>query len=198
MKEDFMKRMRWLLAGSMALTLAASGMAYAEMGPGDAHHRAFGAGFHNSEAPVGFRYWFSNQKVALDLGLGFGSEPAFIDPDEKETHFALEAGVPFVCHSWERVHALIRPGILYQSQEVGFDSDTVTPGIQFDTETVTSFAVSLEGEAEVFLADNVSVSAAHGIRFVSVDPGFGADSQTSFETTGNNFTTIGFHIYLYK
>jgi len=193
-----MKRMRLILAVSMLLMLSLAGAALAaEMGPGDAMHRSLGFGFHNVEAPIGLRWWFSGQKVGLDLGFGFDSEPAAIDPDEKVTGFALEAGVPFVCHSWERVHALIRPGILYQSQEVGFDSDPGA-GFTFDTETVTAFDLSLEAEAEVFLADNMSVSAAHGLRFRSVDPGFGADSQTSFTTLGNNFTTIGFHIYLYK
>lgn len=192
-----MKRMSWMLAMAAILVLGWGTAAFAQMGPGDAQHRSLGFGFHSIEAPVGLRWWFSNQKVGLDLGLGFDSEPAAIDPDEKENSFAIEAGVPFVCHSWERVHALIRPGILYQSQEVGFDADP-GPGFDFDTETVTTFDVKLEGEAEVFLADNVSVSAAHGFRFRNEDPGFGADSQTSFSTTGNNFTTIGFHIYLYK
>jgi hypothetical protein len=193
-----MKRMRWTLAMAAMLVLCGVTAAFAEMGPGDAEHRSLGFGFHSVEAPVGLRWWFSGQKVGLDLGVGFGSEPAFIDPDEKENHFAIEAGVPFVCHSWDRVHAIIRPGILYQSQEIGFDSDAVAPGVQFDTETTTAFDFKLEGEAEVFLADNVSVSAAHGFRIRSIDPGFGADNQTSFETTGNNFTTVGFHIYLYK
>ena len=194
-----MKCLRLILAVSAVLTFGLGGAALAAgMGPGDAAHNRGGVGFHSVEAPLGIRWWLSSQKVGLDFGLGFDSEPAFIDPDEKETSFALEFGVPFVCHSWEHVHTLIRPGILYQSQQIGFDSDPLTGGVQFDTETATSFDLMLEGEAEVFLAENVSVSAAHGIRFRSVDPGFGADSQTSFGTTGNNFTTIGFHMYIFK
>jgi len=193
-----MKHSRLILAFVAMLMLVLGGVALAtEMGPGDASHHRGGFGFHNVEAPIGLRWWFSGEKVGLDLGLGFGSDPAFIDPDEKENHFALEAGVPFVCHSWDRVHVLVRPGILYQSQQVGFDADAGTPGVQFDTENVTAFDLSLEGEAEVFLADNVSVSASHGIRFRSVDPGFGADSQSSFGTFGNNFTNIGFHVYIF-
>lgn len=194
-----MKRFRLILAASAMITLGLGGASLAaDMDSGEATHNSGGPGFHSVEAPVGIRWWFSGQKVALDLGLGFSSDPAFIDPNESETSFAIEAGVPFVCHSWSRAHALIRPGILYQSQQVGFDSDLTTPGIQFDTENQTTFDVMLEGEAEVFLADNVSVSAAHGIGFRSFDPGFGADSQTSFRTRGNNFTTIGFHVYMFK
>jgi hypothetical protein len=193
-----MLRLRLILAVSAVLTLGLGEAALAaEMGPGDAQHNRGGAGFHSVEAPIGIRWWLSSQKVGLDFGFGFNSEPAAIDPSEKVSSYALEFGVPFVCHSWDRVHALIRPGILYQSQQVGFDSNPA-PGVQFDTENQTSFDITLEGEAEVFLADNVSVSAAHGFRFRRIDPGFGADSQTSFETTGNNFTTIGFHIYLLK
>jgi hypothetical protein len=194
-----MRRLSLILAASAIVTLGLGGAALAaEMASGEATHNRGGPGFHSVEAPIGIRWWLSGQKVAIDLGFGFNSEPASIDPNEKETSFALEAGVPFVCHSWDRVHALVRPGILYQSQQVGFDSDPIASGIQFDTENQTTFDLMVEGEAEVFLADNVSVSAAHGFVFRSFDPGFGADSQTSFGTRGNNFTTIGFHIYIFK
>ena len=47
---------------------------------------------------------------------------------------------------------------------------------------------------EVFLVDNFSVSASHGIGFVSFEP-VGGDSETSFTTIGRNFTTVGFHMY---
>ena len=30
----------------------------------------------------------------------------------------------------------------------------------------------------------------------SLDPGFGADTETTYGTRGNNFTTIGFHMYV--
>lgn len=193
-----MKRSWLILVASTIITLGSIGTALAaDMGTEARHHRV-GPGFHSVEAPLGVRWWFSGQKVAIDLGLGFSSEPASIDPNEKETSFALEAGVPIVCHSWDRVHALIRPGILYQSQQIGFDADGTTPGLQYDTVNATTFDIMLEGEAEVFLAEQVSVSAAHGIGLRRFSPGFGADSETSFGTRGNNFTTIGFHIYMFK
>jgi hypothetical protein len=193
-----MKRLGWILAGSTVLTLGVCGAVMADSMDSSAEHKRCGPGFHSIEAPIGIRMWLPSEKVGIDLGFGFDSEPASIDPNESVTRYAIEAGVPFVCHSWDRVHALIRPGVLYQSQQLGFDSDLVTPGVQFDTENQTTLDVMLEGEAEVFLADNVSVSATHGIRFRSFDPGFGADTQTSFGTLGHNFTTIGFHIYLFK
>lgn len=190
-----MKRLRLILAASTAIALGLSATALASNG----HvHRRVGLGFYNVEAPVGVRLWFPGQKLALDLGIGFNSEPAAIDASEKETRFAFDVGLPCVWHSWERVHALVRPGILYQRQQIGFDADGTTPGIQFDTESATTLDFLLGGEAEIFLADNVSVSAAHGISLRRFDPGFGADTETSFGTYGNNFTTIGFHIYMFK
>lgn len=50
----------------------------------------------------------------------------------------------------------------------------------------------------MFLVDIVSVSAAHGLRFRRFTPAFGGDSESSFGTRGNNFTTIGFHLYMFK
>ena len=190
-----MKRGAIILTASVVITLGLSGAALAA--EDYARHKNFGAGFHSVEAPIGLRYWLSNQKVAVDLGFGFTSVPAGIDPNEKEKSYALEAGVPIVCHSWERAHALIRPGILYQSDQIGFDADPGTPGVQFDTDNETTLDFLLEGEAEVFLVNNISLSAAHGFRYRRFTPAFGGDSESSFGTRGNNFTTIGFHVYMY-
>jgi hypothetical protein len=189
-----MKRYGFILAASAVIMLGLGGAALGA--ESYAEHKAFGPGFHSVEAPIGFRYWLSAQKLAVDLGFGFDSQPAGIDPTEKEKAYALELGVPIVCHSWERAHALIRPGILYQSQQIGFDADP-GPGFQFDTDNEKTLDLLLEGEAEVFLVENVSVSAAHGFRYRRFTPAFGGDSESSFGTRGNNFTTIGFHIYMY-
>jgi len=186
-----MKRLFLAAACSFALT----GVTVAYAAAPDAEHARGGLGFHDSAAPIGLRWWLNGEKVGIDVGVGFSSTPAEIDPDEKESGFALDVGVPFIMHSWEGAHVIFRPGLLYQSQEIGFDSAPGTPGIQFDTETATSLAIQAEIEAEVFLRDNVSVSASHGIAFVSADPGFGAGSNTSFGSFGNNFTNIGFHVY---
>jgi hypothetical protein len=166
-------------------------LASADDMPGSPTHHNIGVGFHNSVAPLGVRWWFSGQKVGLDLGLGYSHTPATSDPDESVSGFALDVGVPFVAHSWDRAHVIFRPGILYQSQEVGSGI-----GPTFDTRTPTTLAVEGEIEAEIFLVDNVSVSATTGIAFSSHDEDLpGTDSQTSFGTIGANFTEIGFHVY---
>jgi len=191
-----MKRFGLILAASAVVTLGLGGVALAAEHMGDHSHKQVALGFHHVEAPLGVRWWLPNRRVALDLGFGFQSEPAGIDPNESEKSFAIDAGVPLVAYSWGRAHAMFRPGILYQSDQIGFDADPGTPGIQYDTYNQTTFDAMLEGEAEVFLVDNISFSAAYGIGFSRFDPGLGADSQTSFGTRGNNFTTIGFHVYM--
>jgi len=162
----------------------------------EAQHARGGLGFHDLSAPIGMRYWMSGEKVGIDLGLGFNSEASNIDANEKVMGYAFDFGVPLVMHSWDNAHLLFRPGLLYQSQEVGFDADPGA-GFTFDTESQTTMTVLAELEAEIFLRDNFSVSASHGIAFRSFDPGFGADSETSFGTFGNNFTNVGFHVYFF-
>ena len=39
-------------------------------------HYNGGLGFHSIDAPLGGRYWFGEQKVGVDFGLGLRSEPA--------------------------------------------------------------------------------------------------------------------------
>jgi len=175
------------------LLIGVTSLAFADDMAGSPSHKNIGVGFHNVEAPLGLRWWFNGQKVGLDLGLGFSNTPSGIDPDEKVTGFAFDIGVPFVFHSWDRAHVLLRPGILYQSQEVGFLSGAPPT---FDTRTETNLGITGEIEGEVFLVDNVSFSASTGIAFNTFDPDTpGSDSQSSFSTIGNNFTQIGFHLY---
>jgi hypothetical protein len=151
-------------------------------------HYAGALGFHDVDAPVGLRWWFSGQKIGLDVGLGFGSEEI---ADENFSHWALDVGLPVMLKSWDRVHFLVRPGIVYRSQEVVTD-----PGPPLVTDEDTSLTLQGELEAEVFLADNFSVSAAHGLAIVNTDPAAGG-SSTDWGTTGANFTNIGFHVYLF-
>ena len=149
-------------------------------------------GFHNLTAPLGGRWWFGGQKVGVDFGLGFQSTPA-PSYDEKLTGWAVEVGVPLVVKNWDKVHVLFRPGLLYESQEF----EMTSPPAAFTTDDQTSFSLTAEIEAEVFIVDNFSVSASHGIGFFSVDPAGGGDSVTSIGTLGNNFSHIGFHVYFF-
>ena len=153
-------------------------------------HRNIGPGFHSTEAPLGVRWWFNDQKIALDFGLGFRSQPA-PSYDEDLTGWAVEIGVPIVVKSWDRVHVLFRPGFFYDSQEFEM-SDPPDP---FATDDRTEIRLTAELEAEVFIVNNFSVSASHGIGFFNIDPPGGGDSSSSFGTLGNNFSHIGFHIY---
>src|SRR5690349_25090372 len=47
-----------------------------------ATHKSSGIGFHETVAPLGIRHWFGSQKVGLDLGVGFSSEPSLEFPGE--------------------------------------------------------------------------------------------------------------------
>jgi hypothetical protein len=167
-------------------------------------HNDIALGFHDVSAPIGVRWWFSGQKVGIDLGLGVTSSPApdfaGIDNNESVLGWNLEVGVPFVVRSWERVHFIVRPGIEYSSQDVAFP--TTPPSSSVEKDSATEFAARLELETEVFLADNFSVSAAQGIGFVNSKPAQapGApepESSTNFSTSGSNFTNVGFHVYLW-
>lgn len=155
------------------------------------HHNG-GLGFHSIDAPLGVRYWFMDQKLGVDFGLGFGSTPA-PSYDEDLSHWTIELGVPFVVKSWEKVHVLLRPGFVYGSEEVEM-SDPPEP---FATDDETTLALTAELEAEVFIVDNFSVSASHGIGYFKVSPAGGGDSDSSWSTFGADFSHIGFHYYFF-
>jgi hypothetical protein len=155
-------------------------------------HDNGGLGFHSIDAPLGGRYWLSSQKVGVDFGLGLRSTPA-PNYDESLTGWAIELGVPIVVKSWEKVHVLFRPGFVYDSQEVEM-SDPPDPFATDDTET---FVLTAELEAEVFIVDNFSVSASHGLGYFNVDPAGTAESDSSWRTLGADFTHIGFHYYFF-
>ncbi|HEX5131937.1 MAG TPA: hypothetical protein VFX92_05560 [Candidatus Krumholzibacteria bacterium] len=159
---------------------------------GEPQHYNGALGFHSVTAPLGGRWWFGGQRVGLDAGLGFRSSPA-PSYDERLSDWALDVGVPIVVKHWDRVHLLFRPGFLYESDE----QQTSTPPDPFGTDDETTLSITAELEAEVFIVNNFSVSASHGIGFSSVSPAGGGDSETTFGTLGNNFTNIGFHIYFF-
>lgn len=155
-------------------------------------HYSGSLGFHNVSAPLGGRWWFGGQKVGVDFGLGFSSTEAE-NYDESLSGWAIEMGVPIVLKNWDKLHLLFRPGLLFESQEV----QMTNPPTPFATDDRTSVSVTAEIEAEIFIVDNFSVSASHGIGFFNVDPAGGGDGSTSFGTLGNNFSHIGFHVYFF-
>jgi hypothetical protein len=163
-----------------------------------AEHKSIGLGFHNDSAPIGVRWWFAGQKVGLDLGVGYDREAAttlgFPFPDEHLSKFTINAGIPIVLKSWSKVHFMFRPGLSYATQQVPDTSATLA---NFSTANEKTLQITGELEAEVFLAENFSVSASHGIGYESFKPADGGKSETAFFTLGNNFTNIGFHVYLF-
>ncbi|HYJ33928.1 MAG TPA: hypothetical protein VE326_11985 [Candidatus Binatia bacterium] len=159
-----------------------------------AEHKSIALGFHNDLAPIGVRWWLAGQKVGVDLGLGYDREPSFIYSNEHLSTFRFDVGIPIVLKSWSRLHFLFRPGLAYESRQVETDPLGIAP---FDTDTNKDLLITGELEAEAFLLDNFSVSASHGIGYDSFDPAGGGDKENSFFTLGNNFTNVGFHVYLF-
>lgn len=152
-----------------------------------------GLGFHSTAAPIGFRHWVS-EKMAFDLGVGFSSADA---GDETLSDFTIEAGLPISMKKWDKVNFMLRPGILYNTEDFFFDADG-DPLTADTKEKINTFGIMGEFEVEVTLAENFTVSAAHGLAYSSTKLDVsGAESVSGFGTTGNNFTTIGFHVYLW-
>lgn len=187
------RRIFTFIAALAAFASAQPGLAVAQTGEEPAQHRSGGLGFHDIDAPIGGRWWFAGQKVGLDLGVGYQSNPAPSYSGEHLKTFALAGGIPITLKSWRQVHVLFRPGIFYQSEQV----QATSPPAAFDTESEKTIRVTGELEAEAFLLDNFSVSASHGIGWNQFDPGGGADKVTSFGTLGRGFTEVGFHLYLF-
>lgn len=146
------------------------------------------------DAPVGVRWWLGAGKVGLDLGVGLATHHDDL-ADKNTTDWSIDAGIPIALKSWERVRVIARPGINYTSQEDYIGGSTAGT---FEKITDKFTTVMGEIEAEVFLVDNVSVSASEGLGFVSYSPGeAGEKTTTDFTTFGRNFTSVGFHIYMW-
>lgn len=170
----------------VALTGVASAQGTAQQATAD--HEQGGVGFHSIQAPLGGRWWL-NPKFAIDAGLGFGSNES--GAGTSLSNWALDLGVPITMRTFDRLSVMFRPGILYQSVEV--ITDTGPPIV---TDNDTQMALNLELEAEVFLTDHFSVSASEGLAFINTSPA-GGSSTTDWGTTGANFTTLGFHVYMF-
>ena len=183
------------LLGAVSLALVAlTGVASAQGTTEEVavHHEQGALGFHSIQAPLGGRWWL-NEKFAIDVGLGVGSQEEPLPGGESTnlSSWAFDLGVPIRMRSYDRLHVLFRPGILYQSQEVVTD-----PGPPVAKDSDTQMALNLEVEAEVFLTDHFSVSASEGFAFISNSPAQG-ESTNDWGTTGANFTTLGFHVYMF-
>ena len=148
----------------------------------------------SSTAPtVGGRQWFNGQ-VGVDLGLGYTSFKAD-QGTQKETWtgVSFDVGLPLVIKKFDKVNFIFRPGFQYGTLE---DKDETLVPSQTTKYTMTGFSGTLE--AEWFVADNLSLSAAHGIAYSSLHDDATPETKfTSIGTTGTNFTQLGFTIYLW-
>ncbi len=194
MKRHIMSVLGVLAVLATAITFSS---AAAETMSGDSQMNRGGLGFHTGDAPIGIRWWLSD-RAGLDLAVGFQSikNPGFEDETVTLNTFATEVGVPLAVKKWERATFIFRPGFEYLSTDQNDAIDALGNPIKYK---LNVWAVTGELEAEVFLVPNVSVSATHGVAYESAKPDLaGATKETRFQTFGNNFTTIGFHVYLWK
>ncbi len=148
---------------------------------------------------IGVRQWFTGQ-FGGDLAVGFASitaENNGIKTDEG-TGFAFDLGLPISLKSWDKVNFIFRPGFTFVSATLK-DKTSPTPPNELKG---TGLSVSGELEVEWMLADKVSISAAHGIAYNSLklednDSPAGELKLNGFNSTGENFTQLGFHVYLW-
>ena len=147
--------------------------------------------------PIGIRWWFGQHKLGLDLGTGYGMHKDE-SSGENLNAWNLDAGIPWALKSWDRVDVILRPGVNYTQQD-GIEYQFVFPSASTSKVTDRIVTGTAEIEVEVFPFQNVSVSASYGIGVVNVNPGeAGVKTTTDFGTFGSNFTSLGFHVYLWK
>lgn len=144
----------------------------------------FGLGYYVSDAPVGIRYWVT-PKVGLDLGVGFEMKDL---GSENANSFWFDVGIPYIVVGTERANLFVRVGAT-----IGILDDRVYGSGTLD-KTWTDVVASLAPGAEVFIGDNFSLEASHGIGFEFKSPPEG-DSLFNVKTFGNGISSLGFHFY---
>jgi hypothetical protein len=193
------------LARPLFLALAGIAVTSALAAAEPVTNKSIALGFHSRTEPLGGRWWFSPQ-LGVDLGFGFGLEKAettidtngdLVDDTRIEDtlgHWAVEAGMPWTAWRWEGVRVMLRPGLSYQSED-DFGS-FLQDGSRVKLNT---FGASGEIEVEVPVATNVTLSAAQGLQYTTSKlDAPGATSTWTLDATGQDFTTIGFHVYLWS
>jgi hypothetical protein len=193
---------------AFAATLLA-GAAHAEV-MGGIGFRSAGAGVSvpvptpvsiDASPTIGIRHWISD-RVAFDGAVGFSTIKAEAGPPTADIAeglgFTFDLGVPISARTWDKVNVIVRPGFGYAMASLK-DRTTATPP---NEDTATLMRYSAEIEVEWMLAERLSISASHGIAYVTFkleDNDSPANELTAsgFATTGANFTALGFHVYLW-
>ena len=147
----------------------------------------FGLGYHNTDAPIGVRYWV-NPKLGLDFGVGFESQD--VGAKNAMSYF-LEAGLPYVIVGNDHANFFVRPGVQYASLD-----DRAYGSMSLD-ESWTRVRFAIEPGAEVFFGDHFSLQASYGLgyEYLSAPDAYNTDALTSYGTFGNSITNLGFHFY---
>jgi len=144
-------------------------------------------------ATVGGRQWVS-EKVGVDAAIGYNSFKAEQGTQvETWTGMSFDLGLPIVVKKLPHVNFIVRPGVQFGSLE---DKDETSLPTTTTKYTMTGFSGTLE--AEWYVTENLSLSAAHGLAWASMkDDGNPEIKFTSIGTTGSNFTQLGFNLYIW-
>ena len=159
-------------------------------------------GFGVTTSPaIGFRQWFS-PNLGVDVAVGLQTISVEQGPPltttAEGTGYVFDVGVPFSAKKWDKVNFIVRPGFQW-GKATTKDKTALTPP---NEDTATLISVGGELEVEYMFVDKVSISASHGIAYTSLkfhdnDTPENEFNVTGFNTSGNNFTTLGFHVYLW-
>lgn len=159
-------------------------------------------GFAAEATPtIGIRHWLS-ERAGFDVGFGFVSLNQETGPPTVDTFdgtgFSFDLGIPISAKRWEKVNVIVRPGFSYGTGTLKAKTIPTPP----NELTATAMAFSGELEVEWMLAERLSISASHGIAYGSFkvednDSPANETKLTTFQNTGDNFTSLGFHVYLW-
>lgn len=142
----------------------------------DISHR-LGVGFSFSEAPLGFRYFWS-RRYGVDAGLGLRSDDF---ASFRQTTVVLDGAFLYALAPGERVNAFLRLGTQFRNVDRPAGS----------TSTV-QFSGALE--YEVFLNNSIGILARAGVFLDLTSPPSGND-RASFGTRSGMLTSAGIHYY---
>jgi hypothetical protein len=150
---------------------------------------------------LGIRHWL-NERAGIDAAFGFTTLNAEAGPPTTQiaegSGYAFDLGVPISAKKWDKVNLIVRPGFLYATANLKDSTDPTPPNEQ----TGTLMAFRGEIEVEWMAAEWLGISAAHGIAYVSnkIEDNASPANElktTGFLSTGDNFTSLGFHVYLW-
>lgn len=157
--------------------------------PFDGFGFLLGRGF--ASPSVGARQWFTD-RIGGDIGVGFfdlSAKPG----EDKLTSVMATVGMPILIKRLDdRVNFIFRPGFAWSSQKEELGPPPVV------TTKWTAIAVTGELEAEYMVTPHLGISASHGVAWGKLhDDGTPETEITSVGTLQNNFTQLGFTVYLW-